>query len=66
MYDSYPESWWPFQRELKARGIAMTDIEKVEIVPQPLHGSDTGTVVVIVTLQSGHIESWRQARNEAA
>ena len=66
MRDPSPEYCWAFQRELKARDIAMADIEKIEIVPQPLHGGETGAVVVVVTLQSGHVESRRQRWNEAA
>jgi hypothetical protein len=68
-YNFCPESWWPFQRELQERGIAIADIEKIEILPQPVFSVpdvDTGTIVVIVTLESGRVESWRQRRDMAA
>jgi hypothetical protein len=68
-HDFSPESWWPFQRELAQRGIAAADVERIEILPQPvLNGSDvdTGTILVIVTLESGRVESWRQRRDRAA
>ena len=65
-YDIGPDEWWPFQRELNARGIAPADIENVEIVPEPIRDASRGAVVVIVTLRSGAVESWRQARAQAA
>jgi hypothetical protein len=68
MYDFSPESWWPFQRELEERGIAAADVERIEILPQPVNGPgvDPGMILVIVTLESGRVESWRQRRDRAA
>ena len=65
-HDIGTDDWWPFQRELEARGIAPADIENVEIVPEPIRDAPRGAVVVIVTLRSGAVESWRQARAQAA
>ena len=68
-YDFSPENWWPFQRDLEERGITAAEVEKIEILPQPVLNSpeiDTGTIVVIVTLASGRVESWRQRRDRAA
>jgi hypothetical protein len=54
-YGFLPENWPAFKAELEKRGIAASDIEKVEIRPRP------GKIVdVTVTLRSGRAESWSQ------
>ena len=70
-YGFRPENWPAFEEELQRRGIAVDDIEKVEMrpgIPHDLGRSDAGaghasaaSVQVVVTLRSGRVESWRQA-----
>lgn len=69
-YGFRPENWSAFQAELQKRGIAVTDIERVEIRPGPENtealdtGVGTAIVDIMVTLRSGRLESWRQRRAE--
>lgn len=57
-YGFRPEHWWSFQQELRARDIAVSEIEKVEMKPLT-EPSDTGSrVVVTVTLRSGRADTW--------
>ena len=67
-YGFRPENWPAFEHELQRRGIAVADIEKVEMRPgtPPDLGcggagagdASTARVHVIVTLRSGRVESW--------
>ncbi len=59
-YGFRPENWPAFERELRVRGIAVGDIEKVEMRPQDAEGSAAATVVT-VTLRSGRVDTWSQA-----
>lgn len=62
-YGFRPENWATFQRELRARGITVNDIEKVEIQPRTAEGAagvPTGTIGIAVTLRSGRVETWSQ------
>jgi hypothetical protein len=75
-YGFRPENWPAFQAELQERGIAVTDIERVEIRPETTHTLDVrepegrfqwvseGLIHVTVTLRSGHVESWKQPQAE--
>ena len=41
-YDIGPDEWWPFQRELKARGIAPERLVSIGMgEAQPVSGNDT-------------------------
>lgn len=52
-YGFRPENWWSFEQELRARGIAVGDIEKIEMK------SATGSsAIVTVTLRSGRSDTW--------
>jgi hypothetical protein len=59
-YGFRPENWWNFQQELRARGIALSEIEKVEM--RSLTTADsahTGArAIVTVTLRSGRADTW--------
>jgi hypothetical protein len=51
-----PENWPAFQHELRARGIAVSDIERVEIRPRTVQGAadvSAGMIDVTVTVRSG-------------
>jgi hypothetical protein len=58
-YGYRPENWPDFQRRLAAQGIAVADIEKVEIRPAADEGG-LAMVDVIVTVRSGRVHAWRQ------
>ena len=58
-YGYQPENWPDFQRRLAAEGIAVGDIEKLEIRPAPDAGA-AAMVDVVVTLRSGRVHAWRQ------
>lgn len=60
-YGLRPENWPAFDRELRARDIAVGEIEKVELRPLPL--DSTGTVVTI-TLRSGRVDTWIHDQGE--
>jgi hypothetical protein len=60
-YGLRPENWPAFDRELRARGIAVGEIEKVEM--RPLTLDSTGTVVTI-TLRSGRVDTWIHDQGE--
>jgi hypothetical protein len=62
-YGFLPPNWPAFQRELDERGVAVDDIEKVELRPS---GDAAGAtwVDVVVTARSGRVHTWRQ--DEAA
>jgi hypothetical protein len=62
-YGYVPRNWSAFHRELDDRGLAMDDIEKVEIRPSADATSAT-TIEVVVTARSGDVHTWRQ--DEAA
>lgn len=58
-YGFLPQNWPAFRRELDARGIAVDDIEKVEI--RPSADAEDGTLIdVVVTARSGRVHAWRQ------
>jgi len=65
-YGFRPENWPAFQSELRKRGIASAEIEKVEIRPSAegdVLGEDPQRLIdVTVTLRSGRSESWRQSQ----
>jgi hypothetical protein len=66
-YGFRPENWPAFQHELEERGIAVTDIEKVEMRPQVVPNAtdlSSGMVDVVVTLRSGRVEFWRHRQAE--
>jgi hypothetical protein len=51
-----PENWPAFQHELRARSIAVSDIERVEIRPRTVQGAadvSAGMIDVTVTVRSG-------------
>ena len=50
-------NWPAFQRELKERGVAMGDIEKVELRPTTISAT---TIDVVVTSRSGDVHTFRQ------
>jgi hypothetical protein len=62
-YGYVPRNWPAFQRELDERGLAMEDIEKIEMRPTADAPSAT-TIEIVVTARSGRVHSWRQ--DEAA
>ena len=68
-YGFQPENWLAFQSELQKRGIALAEIEKVEIRPSAetdVPGEGPHKLVnVTVTLRSGRTESWRQSQEAA-
>lgn len=56
------ENWRAFEAELAKRGIALEDIEKVELRPEvPPAGS-----LVRITLRSGRTEAWHHPEHDAA
>jgi hypothetical protein len=62
-YGFLPENWPAFRHELQLRGIAVSEIEKVELrlqPPQNTAGVSEGMVSVTVTLRSGRVNSWSQ------
>ena len=61
-YGFRPENWPAFEHELRVRGIAVADIEKIEMRPNETEGP-AGTVV-IVTLRSGRTDTWRHEQAE--
>lgn len=58
-YGFRPENWPAFDYELRVRGIAVGDIEKVELRPNDTQDVAAGTMVT-VTLRSGRIDTWSQ------
>ena len=58
-YGFRPRGWPAFEHELRVRGIAVTDIERVEIRPHTTEGGDTGAIVTVV-LRSGRVDRWTQ------
>jgi hypothetical protein len=61
-YGFRPENWRAFEHELRARGIDISDLERVEMRPpsgQDLVGA-AGMIEVTVTLRSGRVETWSQ------
>jgi hypothetical protein len=58
-YGFVPGNWPAFQRELEQRGLAVDDIEKVEIRPSDDAPAAT-TIDVVVTARSGEVHAWRQ------
>ena len=58
-YGFQPENWPAFDYELRVRGIAVGDIEKVELRPNDTQDVAAGTMVT-VTLRSGRIDTWSQ------
>lgn len=68
-YGFRPENWAAFEHELRARGIAVNDVERLEIQPQTSEGAagvSTGIIGVTVTLRSGRVETWSQQQAEMA
>ena len=68
-YSFRPENWPAFQKELRTRGIAISDIERMEIRPrtsQAATGVSAGIVDVTVTLRSGRAETWSQEQADVA
>jgi len=60
-YGFIPQDWPAFRRELDARGIAVADIEKVEIRPSAaVTAGATPTIDVVVTSRSGRVHAWSQ------
>ena len=59
-YGFRPINWWSFEQELHARGIAVGDIEKVEMKPvtSPDWSAGGSRAVVTVTLRSGRADTW--------
>ena len=59
-YGFRPDNWWIFEQELRARGITVTEIERVEMRPL-LPDDPSGRVssaMITVTMRSGHTETW--------
>jgi hypothetical protein len=56
-YGLRPENWPAFEYELRVRGIAVADIEKVELRPEDTQDVAARTMVT-VTLRSGRIDTW--------
>ena len=62
-------NWPAFQHELRARGIAVSDIERVEIRPRTVQSAadvSAGMIDVTVTVRSGRVETWSQQQAEVA
>ena len=59
-YGFRPENWPAFEHELRRRGIAVADIEKLEIRADDT--DEAAGTVVTVTLRSGRIDTWSQQR----
>jgi hypothetical protein len=60
-YGFLPRNWPAFQRQLAERGLAMEDIEKVELRPTTTSGT---TMDVVVTARSGDVHVFRQDEAE--
>jgi len=60
-YGYQPLNWPAFQRQLAERGLAVDDIEKVEIRPSAAAAS-----AVIVTARSGDVHVWCQDEGQSA
>jgi hypothetical protein len=58
-YGFRPENWPAFEYELRVRGIAVGDIERVELRPEDTDDVAAGTIVT-VTLRSGRTDTWSQ------
>jgi hypothetical protein len=58
-YGFRPDNWPAFEYQLRVRGIAVSDIEKVELRPEDTDDVAAGTMVT-VTLRSGRIDRWSQ------
>jgi hypothetical protein len=58
-YGFVPGNWPAFQRELEQRGLAVDDIEKVEIRPSD-DAPEPTMFDVVVTARSGAVHAWRQ------
>jgi len=56
-YGFLPRNWPAFQRELEERGLAIGDIEKVELRPT---ATSATTIEVVVTARSGDVHAWNQ------
>lgn len=54
-YGFCPENWPAFEHELRARGIAIGAIERVELRPDV-----AAVTIVTVTLRSGGVAMWSQ------
>src|SRR2546427_12977795 len=52
-YGFLPQNWPAFQRQLDAHGIALADIEKVEIRPSGAAAGSATMIDVVVTSRSG-------------
>ena len=59
-YGFLPQNWPAFQRQLDAHGIALADIEKVEIRPSGAAAASATMVDVVVTSRSGRVHAWSQ------
>lgn len=59
-YGFRPENWPAFERELRARGIAITEIEKIEMRPPDAPDVAGVGTLVTVTLRSGRVDTWTQ------
>jgi len=59
-YGFRPDNWWIFDQELRARGIVVSDIERVEMKPLTPEDSiaNASAAMVTVTLRSGRTETW--------
>jgi hypothetical protein len=59
-YGFRPKNWWSFQQELRARGIAVGEIEKVEMRPLTTAASTetVASAIITVTLRSGRVDTW--------
>jgi hypothetical protein len=57
-YGFVPGNWPAFQRELEHRGLAVDDIEKVEIRPSD-DAPEKAMIDVVVTARSGAVHVWR-------
>ena len=58
-YGFLPQNWPAFRRELDARGIAVDEIEKVELRPTA-DAASAPLIDVVVTARSGRVHTWRQ------
>ena len=65
-YGFVPQNWPAFRRELDARGIAVADIEKVEIRPCSDAAGSATTIDVVVTARSGQVHTWSQDEGVSA
>ena len=54
-YGFVPQDWYAFARELADRGIAVSDIEKIEM--RPAAGAPA-RMDVVVTARSGQVHTW--------